>query len=93
MKSMRGGWWLAWVLMAAWSGAVSGQEPVITSFPGNGQLSWTNAVNTNALYRVEWAAGGRAVLVEGMHRAAGARALLHQAQRYFQDQLLALRMP
>ena len=33
-----------------------GQSPVITSFQGNGQLSWTNAVNTNALYRVEWAA-------------------------------------
>jgi formylglycine-generating enzyme required for sulfatase activity len=33
-----------------------GQNPVITSFQGNGQLTWTNAVNSNALYRVEWAA-------------------------------------
>lgn len=33
-----------------------GQNPVITSVQGNGQLSWTNAVNSNALYRVEWAA-------------------------------------
>jgi formylglycine-generating enzyme required for sulfatase activity len=33
-----------------------GQGPVITSFQGNGQLSWTNVVNSNALYRVEWAA-------------------------------------
>lgn len=33
-----------------------GQEPVITAYHGNGQLSWTNAVNSNALYRVEWAA-------------------------------------
>jgi formylglycine-generating enzyme required for sulfatase activity len=33
-----------------------GQGPVITSFQGNGQLSWTNAVNSNAHYRVEWAA-------------------------------------
>lgn len=36
--------------------ASMGQGPVITSFQGNGQLSWTNAVNSNALYRVEWAA-------------------------------------
>ena len=37
-----------------------GQSPVITSFQGNGRLSWTNAVNSDALYRVEWAsqAGG-----------------------------------
>ena len=56
MKNKRGGWWAAWVLGLAWTGAVSGEEPVITSFPGNGQLAWTNPVNTNALYRVEWAA-------------------------------------
>lgn len=36
--------------------ASMGQNPVITSFHGNGQLTWTNAVNSNALYRVEWAA-------------------------------------
>ncbi len=33
-----------------------GQDPVITSFHGNGQLSWTNTVDSNQLYRVEWAA-------------------------------------
>ena len=32
------------------------QTPVITSFQGNGELTWTNGVNTDALYRVEWAA-------------------------------------
>ena len=31
------------------------QDLVITSFQGNGQLAWTNAVETNALYRLEWA--------------------------------------
>lgn len=30
-------------------------DPVITSFQGNGELTWTNAVNTNAAYRIEWA--------------------------------------
>src|ERR1051325_9316585 len=34
---------------AAWAG-----EIVITSFPGNGTLTWTNSVS-NATYRVEWA--------------------------------------
>ncbi len=29
---------------------------VIVSFQGNGQLSWTNAASSNALFRVEWAA-------------------------------------
>jgi formylglycine-generating enzyme required for sulfatase activity len=35
-------------------------QAVITSFQGNGQLSWTNTVNPSAIYRVEWApqAGG-----------------------------------
>jgi formylglycine-generating enzyme required for sulfatase activity len=32
----------------------SAQSPVI-SLDGNGQLTWTNGLNTNALYRVEWA--------------------------------------
>jgi formylglycine-generating enzyme required for sulfatase activity len=32
-----------------------GQGPVIRSFQGNGQLSWTNVVTTNAIYRLEWA--------------------------------------
>ena len=35
---------------------IMGQGPALWSFQGNGQLSWTNAVNSNALYRVEWAA-------------------------------------
>ena len=33
-----------------------GQVPVITSLEKNGELSWTNMVNPQALYRVEWAA-------------------------------------
>ena len=33
-----------------------GQNPVIVSFQGNGRVAWTNAVNSNAYYRVEWAA-------------------------------------
>ena len=39
---------------------VSGQDIAITSIDTNGQLSWTNNVISNALYRVEWAsqAGG-----------------------------------
>lgn len=49
-----------WMMTAAISGFLvtssTGQGPVITSFQGNGQLSWTNALNSNALYRVEWAA-------------------------------------
>ena len=31
------------------------QNVTITSFHINGQLSWTNAVDSNALYRIEWA--------------------------------------
>ena len=37
-------------------GAASAQEPIIASFSGNGQLTWTNAVNNHARYRIEWAA-------------------------------------
>lgn len=35
-------------------------QTVIPSAQGNGEVSWTNAINTNAYYRVEWqeAAGG-----------------------------------
>jgi formylglycine-generating enzyme required for sulfatase activity len=33
----------------------AGQSPVITSLQGNGQLSWTNMIITNAVYRLEWA--------------------------------------
>lgn len=32
-----------------------GQGPVITSFQGNGRITWTNTVNTKATYRLEWA--------------------------------------
>ena len=35
--------------------AAPGQGAAIASFPGNGRLIWTNAVNANALYRVGWA--------------------------------------
>jgi formylglycine-generating enzyme required for sulfatase activity len=35
------------------AGHVLGQAPVITSFQGNGILTWTNSV-TNAAYRIEW---------------------------------------
>lgn len=34
----------------------AGQGPVITSIHSNGRVAWTNAVNTNAIYRAEWAA-------------------------------------
>jgi formylglycine-generating enzyme required for sulfatase activity len=49
-----------WMTSIAVSGIFAttsmGEGPAITAFQGNGQLSWTNAVNSNALYRVEWAA-------------------------------------
>jgi hypothetical protein len=55
-------WMLAPVaaLSAMLAARAVAQGPVITSFRGNGWLSWTHAVNTNALYRVEWSsrAGG-----------------------------------
>jgi formylglycine-generating enzyme required for sulfatase activity len=36
------------------------QTPVVTSIQGNGEVTWTNAADTAAVYRVEWAssAGG-----------------------------------
>jgi len=49
-----------WMIVLAIAGFLvttsMGQGPVITSFQGDGQLSWTNALNSNSLYRVEWAA-------------------------------------
>jgi len=49
--------WLMTVAIFAVPAATSmGQAPVITSFQGNGLLSWTNANQSNTLYRVEWAA-------------------------------------
>ncbi len=44
------------ILAGVLAGQSPGQGPVIESFPGNGELAWTNAVNTAAIYRVEWAA-------------------------------------
>ncbi len=35
---------------------VAEADLVITSFQGNGQVTWTNGVNTSAVYHVEWAA-------------------------------------
>lgn len=35
--------------------AAHGESQTITSFHINGQLSWTNDINSNALYRIEWA--------------------------------------
>ncbi len=48
--------WAALALAFVSALDVAGQSPVISSFAGNGRLVWTNEVNTNALYRVEWAA-------------------------------------
>jgi formylglycine-generating enzyme required for sulfatase activity len=47
---------MVWGIIGMLATSSMGQVPVITSLGMNGQLSWTNAVNTNALYRVEWAA-------------------------------------
>ena len=41
--------------LAAGLQMVEAQTPVITSFQGNGQLTWTNGLNTNAIYQIEWA--------------------------------------
>ena len=49
------GWRIAIVAAGLMAGTARGQEPVITSFASNGVLSWTNVVDTNALYYVEWA--------------------------------------
>jgi formylglycine-generating enzyme len=50
------GWILAsvLVLLGMLETTGLGQSPVIT-LENNGELTWTNAANTNALYRVEWA--------------------------------------
>jgi len=49
-------WMMVWSIIGMLATQSMGQAPVITSFERNGQLSWANAVNSNALYRVEWAA-------------------------------------
>ncbi len=52
-RTFRMGLAVAGLLALAASGFA--QSPaVVTSFSGNGHLAWTNAVNTNARYRVEW---------------------------------------
>ena len=45
-------------LLAGWllAAFAHGQAPVISSIQANGILIWTNAANTDAVYRVEWAA-------------------------------------
>jgi formylglycine-generating enzyme required for sulfatase activity len=52
---------LTLLLLMGWPVSKSvGQAPVITSFPGNGRVTWTNTVNAKATYRMEWSsrAGG-----------------------------------
>jgi len=56
MKKMRGLPVLVGVLLGVTVFLVSGEDLEITSFKGNGQLSWTNPADPAALYRVEWAA-------------------------------------
>ena len=53
-------WLMSWAMLVLRVATSMGQGVVITSIQGNGQLSWTNAVNTNGLCRIEWAsaAGG-----------------------------------
>jgi sulfatase modifying factor 1 len=47
---------LAAVISVAGAVGARGQAPVIASLQGNGQVTWTNRVNTGAVYRIEWAA-------------------------------------
>lgn len=47
---------LGWIILELTLLAASGQAPVISSIQSNGELTWTNVLNTNAVYRVEWAA-------------------------------------
>ncbi|NCA81855.1 MAG: hypothetical protein EOM72_03830 [Opitutae bacterium] len=48
-------WAGAAALLGIWATASLAQTAVITSVQGNGQVTWTNVVNTHAIYRVEWA--------------------------------------
>jgi formylglycine-generating enzyme required for sulfatase activity len=48
-------WVGAAALLGIWATASLAQTAVITSVQGNGQVTWTNVVNTNAIYRLEWA--------------------------------------
>ena len=47
--------WFAFSVWALLSGIAGAQTAVIASIQGNGRLAWTNPVNTNARYHVEWA--------------------------------------
>jgi formylglycine-generating enzyme required for sulfatase activity len=42
-------------LTMVWVVGAQGQCPVITSFQGNGVLSWTNTLNPLTVYGIEWA--------------------------------------
>ena len=48
----------AWKSVVVWLIVVCtttlAQSPVIVSITGNGEVSWTNAIVSNAVYRVEW---------------------------------------
>lgn len=48
-------WAGAAALLGIWATASLAQTAVITSIQSNGQVTWTNGINTNAIYRVEWA--------------------------------------
>jgi formylglycine-generating enzyme required for sulfatase activity len=50
-------WCITGLLLATQS---MGQVPVITDLNSNGRVTWTNAINTDAIYRIEWSsqAGG-----------------------------------
>ena len=45
----------AWIVIGLMPSIGMGQTIEISSFQGNGCLSWTNTVNSNAVYRIEWA--------------------------------------
>jgi formylglycine-generating enzyme len=47
--------WLILGVIGLYATSSSAQTPVITSFSDNGRLSWTSSVNSNAIYRIEWA--------------------------------------
>ena len=48
-------WFGICVVAGMWAGIGRGQEAVVTSFSSNGVITWTNVIDTNALFYVEWA--------------------------------------
>lgn len=50
---MRAG--LCFLSLALLASSALAQAPVITSVAGNGAVAWTNAADTAAVYRIEWA--------------------------------------